>query len=62
MADDLIKISATGVAEFITANPSSRPSKLRPYKFNKRGEGLLSISAAWYAILDSFGGGKELVE
>ncbi len=39
MADNLIKISATGVAEFITANPSSRPSKLRPFKFNKRGEG-----------------------
>lgn len=39
MADDLIKISATGVAEFITANPSSRASKLKPYKFNKRGEG-----------------------
>jgi hypothetical protein len=39
VANDLIKISATGVAEFITANPSSRPSKLRPYKFNKRGEG-----------------------
>jgi hypothetical protein len=39
VADDVIKISATGVAECIIANPSSRQSKLRPYKFNKRGEG-----------------------
>ena len=39
MADETIKISATGVAEFITANPSGRASKLKPYKFNKRGEG-----------------------
>ena len=39
MAKDPIKISATGVAEFIISNPSSGRSKLRPYKFNKRGEG-----------------------
>lgn len=39
MPDDVIKISATGIAEFMTANPSGRSSKLRPYKFNKRGEG-----------------------
>lgn len=34
-----IRISVTGFAEFVTADPSSRSRKLRPFKFRNKGEG-----------------------
>lgn len=34
-----IKISASGVAEFIAASPASKANRLRPFKYRDRGEG-----------------------
>jgi hypothetical protein len=37
--DKVIKIAATGFAEYVTGNPRTRDSKLPPFKFRDKGEG-----------------------
>src|SRR5580700_5961765 len=43
-ATDGIRVSMSCLAEFVTSYGRSSESRLRPYKFNKRGEGFARIS------------------
>jgi hypothetical protein len=37
--DEMIKIAASGFAEYVTGNPKTRDKKLPPFKFKNKGEG-----------------------
>src|SRR6266581_405180 len=49
-ANSGIRVSMSCLAEFVTAHGRSAESRLRPYKFNKRGEGFARSSYYQYAL------------
>src|SRR5258707_7597205 len=48
--DSGIRVSISCLAEFVTSYGRSPESRLRPFKFNKRGEGLARSSYYQYAL------------
>jgi len=47
---NIIRVSMSCLAEFVTSYGRSAESRLRPYKFNKRGEGFARSSYYQYAL------------
>src|SRR6267154_75743 len=45
-----IRVSMSCLADFVTSYGRSAESRLRPFKFNKRGEGLARASYYQYAL------------